>query len=138
MTTEDTIIRAACSDLIAAFAAHVDNRNFAEAVALFAPDGVFERPDLTARGHAEIAGLWADRPESHKTRHLCHLTWFSEVGENLVRAVTPFTLYQAQHHGEGFPPVPARVAIAEFHDEFTFVGSAWRIAHRRSVPAMFG
>lgn len=130
--------QAACANVIAAFAAHVDNRRFDEAVALFAPDGVFERPDLTVRGHSEIAGLWADRPASFRTRHLCHPTWFSETGFETVHSVTPFTLYQATHEGGGFPPVPAPIAIAEFHDAFRLVEGRWRIAHRRSVPAMFG
>ncbi|WEK42221.1 MAG: nuclear transport factor 2 family protein [Candidatus Sphingomonas colombiensis] len=131
-------VRAECSNIIAGFAAHVDNRRFAEAVALFAPDGIFERPDLTARGHGEIAGLWADRPASFKTRHLCHQTWFEEINADLVRTVTAFTLYQTSHDGEGLPSVPAPIAIAEFHDEFRRFDGAWRIAHRRSVPAMFG
>ncbi|AZI35505.1 hypothetical protein NT2_09_00020 [Caenibius tardaugens NBRC 16725] len=135
---ETAAITSACSNVIAAFAAHVDNRRFAEAVALFTPDGIFERPDAKAHGQGEIAALWADRPLAFKTRHLCHQTWFSDVSADTVHAVTPFTLYTAQHEGDGFAAVPTPAAIAEFHDELRLTDGAWRIAHRRSVPAMVG
>src|SRR3546814_8772345 len=84
-----TEIKAACGDIIAAFAHHVDHREFGDAVALFAEDGAFLRPDLEARGRDQIAALWADRPASFVTKHLCHASFFQDVGEESARAVTP-------------------------------------------------
>src|SRR3546814_16935885 len=95
-----TEIKAACGDIIAAFAHHVDHREFGDAVALFAEDGAFLRPDLEARGRDQIAALWADRPASFVTKHLCHASFFQDAGEESARAVPPFLLYPATPDGD--------------------------------------
>lgn len=130
--------RIACADLIARFAYHVDHREFDEAVNLFDKDGVFERPDLTARGHAGIAAIWAERPESIITRHLCGPPCFLEVTDEKVRTVTNFTLYHLTHEGEGLPTCGAPTGIAEFHDEFRRTDAGWRIFRRQGIPVLLG
>ena len=127
-----------CAKIIAAFAYYVDHRFFAEAVALFKPDGVFQRPDLTAKGHAEIAAIWSNRPASVVTRHLCSQPFFMQVREDLITSVTPFTLYSIEHGGDGLPQCDRITAIAEFSDRFELTREGWRIAHRTGTPIILG
>lgn len=129
-------IRAECANVIAAFAIHVDHREFDKAVALFAPDGKFIRPDLQAEGREEIAKIWVDRPESVVTKHMLTPTFFTEIEADSAASVTPFTLYQTEWDGEGLPKFGQPVAIAEFHDRFIRTEEGWRIAERRGVPVL--
>lgn len=126
----------ACANLIAAFAHHVDHREFEKAVALFTEDGSFIRPDLEARGHAEIARIWEARPPSVVTKHLCAATFFGETGPQVATAVTPFTLYTVEWDGDGLPKFDQPTGIGEFHDRFVATTSGWRIAERRGLPIM--
>lgn len=136
MNDEFESVRRACREVIAAFAYHVDHREFGRAVAQFTADGVFERPELTARGRAEIAAIFAGRPESLVTRHLCGEPFFVEVGPDRARAVTQVTLYHAQR-GEGpVPSVKGPSGIGEFHDTLERTAEGWKIAHRKGVPVL--
>lgn len=139
MTDLDQVaIRSACADIVAKFAYYVDHREFSSAVALFAEDGVFERPDLKSSGHAEIARIWEGRPTSVVTVHKCAAPCFIEVTSDRARAVTYCTLYHLEHEGEGFPKSAGSTAITEFHDEFCRTPDGWRISHRRGVPVLLG
>ena len=129
-------VRSACADVITSFAHFVDHRYFEDAVALFAEDGIFERPGLTARGRAEIAAIWVGRPASMITRHLCYAPFFTEIGLESASSVTGFTLYHVEHHGEGVPSLGQPRAIAEFHDRFRRTPDGWRIGHRKSVVTL--
>lgn len=128
--------RQACANLVAAFAYHVDHREFGHAVALFAEDGHFDRSDLKAQGHVAIAAIWADRPKSVVTKHVCSLPYFTSVSANRVTSVTSFTLYHVTHDGVGLPKFDRPAAIAEFHDEFHRIGAEWRIHSRRGLPIL--
>lgn len=128
--------RQACADLVATFAHHVDHREFAKAVALFTSDAVFIRHDAVANGQEEIAAIWADRPESVVTKHLCGAPVFLEVEAARITAVTPFTLYSLKHEGDGLPTFDKPAAIAEFRDEFRLTDAGWRIARREGAPLM--
>lgn len=129
-------IRAECANIVAAFAHHVDHREFDKAVALFAEDGLFIRPDLRASGRAEIAKIWEGRPASVVTKHMCGASFFSEITADSASAVTPFTLYTLEWNGEGLPRLGQPAAIAEFHDRFVRTADGWRIAQRQGVPVL--
>ncbi|BAI98781.1 hypothetical protein Sj15T_38490 [Sphingobium sp. TA15] len=137
MSGNDEAYRA-CTALISAFAHHVDHREFDKAVALFAADGCFERADITARGHAEIAALWADRPVSLITRHLCSLPHFTKLEADAAESITGFTLYHVNHEDGGLPRFEHAAGVGEFHDRFVRTPGGWRIAHRRGVPVLIG
>lgn len=126
-------IRSACADLVTSFAHFVDHREFDRAVTLFTEDATFERPDLIARGRDEIAAIWAGRPPSVITRHLCQAPFFTEVDLESASSVTCFTLYHADHRAEGLPGLKEPRAIAEFHDHFRKTAEGWRIARRKST-----
>ena len=134
----DVVSQAACTNLIAAFAYYVDHREFDRAVALFAGDGRFERPDLVATGHAEIAAIWAGRPETMITRHVCSVPFFREATSERASSVTYFTLYQVEFTGDGLPRCEAPTALCQFEDEFVLTPAGWRIAYRRGAPRILG
>lgn len=125
-----------CAAVIAAFAHHVDHREFDQAVVLFAEDGVFLRPDVRAHGRTEIARIWEGRPESVVTKHMLSPPHFTAVSAAEVRAVTPFTLYTVEWNGEGLPRFDRPPAIAEFHDRLVLTDDGWKIAERRGVPVL--
>jgi ketosteroid isomerase-like protein len=129
-------VRRACADVISAFAYYVDHREFAKAVDLFAVDAIFERPDLKAHGREQIAAIFAARPNTVVTRHLCGEPFFLELGSDTARAVTQVTLYNVNHEGEGFPSAQGPNALAEFHDIFKRTADGWKIAHRKGVPVL--
>lgn len=129
-------IRANCSAIIAAFAHHVDHREFDSAVALFAEDGAFIRPDLQARGTVEIARIWEGRPESLVTKHIHGLPHFTKIADDRASAVTTFTLYTLNWDGAGLPTFNSPAAIVEYHDEFIKTPSGWRIQERKGVPLL--
>lgn len=138
MTHEDVLrAQTECALLVAAFAYHVDHREFDQAVALFAEDGIFERPDLSARGRGEIAQIWEGRPAHLLTRHLCHPPFFRRVTAEEAEAVTYFTLYHLEHEGEGLPR-SAPAVVGQYQDRFRLTAEGWRFAHRQGVPVILG
>lgn len=128
--------RAECAAVIAAFAHHVDHREFDAAVALFSEDAAFLRPDVQAHGRAEIAKIWEGRPGSVVTKHMLSPSHITVLSPTEVRAVTPFTLYTVNWNGEGLPRFERPAAIAEFHDRLVLTDEGWKIAERRGVPVL--
>lgn len=129
-------IRAQCEALVIGFAHHIDHREFEEAIAVFTENAVFERPDATFNGHADMREFWSQRPPEHVTRHLCCPPFFTEVGENSAKTITQVTLYNAQKSESPVPTISSPTAVIEFHDSFELTAQGWRIAHRRGVPIM--
>jgi hypothetical protein len=105
---------------------------------LFTVDGCFERADLTARGHAQIAAIWAGRPASLVTRHICAAPFFTEVREDRVTSVTAFSLYRVESAGSTLPECGGFTAVAEFVDRFQLTPDGWRIAHRKAATVIRG
>lgn len=135
MSQDIDAVKRECADLIAAFNYYVDHHEFAQAVALFSEDAVFERPDLRAEGRAQIAAIWAGRPATVMTRHICDAPHFLEINADSARAVTPGVLYQATcGENEKVATIKGPTMIAEFHDTFRRTAQGWKIAHRRGVP----
>lgn len=130
--------QAACTNIIAAFAYHVDHREFDRAVALFCEDGRFQRPDFVATGRDEIAAIWAGRPTSTITRHVCGVPFFRVLAADKASSVTYFTLYQLEFEGAGLPRCEGPAALCQFEDEFVLTPVGWRIACRRGIPRMLG
>jgi hypothetical protein len=125
----------ACTRLVLAFAYHVDHREFEQAAALFTEDGSFERPGAAVKGREALLALWAGRPETVVTRHVCGTPLFISMEAAEARAVTYFTMYQANHNGPGIPDSSRPFAVAEYHDQFRREGGVWKIAARRVVVA---
>lgn len=136
MSIDHEEARKQCTELINAFAYFVDHREFDNAASLFTEDAVFQRPEGTFSGRAEIAALLNKRPANVITRHLLGTPHFVAVNGNEAKVVTPLTLYQTAHEGEGIPVVTNPVGIAEFQDTLINTNDGWRIANRRGVPVL--
>ena len=124
-------IEAACRRLSIAFAVHVDRGRADDVVALFTPDGVFERAGLRLNGAAEIAAFLAKRPATRITRHVCSNILIEPVDSTHARGIAYFTLFE----GEGETPATMQLplTVGEYRDDYVRTTNGWRIRHRRSV-----
>lgn len=124
-------IEAACRRLSTAFAVYVDHGRAEDVVALFTPDGVFERAGLRLDGAAEIAAFLARRPATRITRHFCSNILIEPVDSTRARGIVYFTLFE----GEGETPATMQLplTVGEYHDDYVRTANGWRIRHRRSV-----
>lgn len=135
MTNRLTVERD-CAALVAGFAYHIDNGHYADVLNLFAPDGSFERPGISARGQAEIDAMLRARPSDVATRHVCGPPLFLSTSDAEASAVTYFTLYQVPVGDGPYPEFAGPAAIAEYRDHFVLTPMGWRFASRRVSVAM--
>ena len=129
-------IESECQSLVLAFAHHIDRHQFEEAVAIFTENAVFERPDHSFNGQAEMLAFWSQRPPEHITRHLCCTPFLTELNADSAKAITQVTLYQAEKGDSPVATINNPAAIIEFHDSFVKTDVGWKIAHRRGVPVL--
>lgn len=134
--TQRSAIINECSELIAAYAYHVDRRQYAELAALFTEDGVLERPHLTVAGRENILAAMHQRPEGTATRHMNGLPHFEMVTADEAHAVTYMIMYIVEGTDEGPNEVPGTAGMGEFHDEFRRMPGGWKIAKRAAKSAM--
>lgn len=125
-----------CINLVHAFSHFVDHHQFDKAVDLFAEDAIFERPDLTAKGHDQIAAIWAGRSPETITRHICTQPFFTHIDEATAEAVTQVALYHTVRDGDDMPVAQTPVALAEFQDVFVKTDKGWKISRRVGTPVM--
>ena len=133
---ERLAIEGLCASLIGRFALLVDHRRYDELVALFTPDGVFERPNAKAEGTDGILAFMRARPEGIKSRHVCAMPVFETVGRDDAYAVTYVTMF----HGEGADGEAVKISgiagVVDFVDRFRRDADGWRIVHHESRIAM--
>lgn len=123
-----------CRDLVVAAAAAVDASDPAAFAALFAPDGVLERPDGSRlEGREAIRAVYAARGSERLTRHL--------ITNHVVRLGVPGTatshcsvlLWSGRRSDPATPqgrPADARQQVGEFDDVLVRLDEGWRIARR--------
>jgi SnoaL-like domain len=127
----------ACTRASAAFAYHVDHRDFQAAAALFTEDGVFDRGGDVMTGRAEIERVISQRPLLQITRHLCANTHFLEVDAEHVTSIDYFTLYRFEGADGSLPVRVANLvplAIAEYRNELVRTKSGWLFRLRIGRP----
>lgn len=125
-----------CTELVNAFAYFVDHRQFADAVALFAEEGRFVRPDGVRTGHAEISAIWEGRPVTVVTRHLPGVPFFLSIDHNKASSVTQCTIYQAESDGKSPAKVSGPLGVAEFQDDFVNTEGGWKFLKRTVIPVI--
>ena len=118
------------------FAYLVDHRRYEEVIGLFAPDGVFERPGLTADGPQAIREFLLSRPEGVKTRHVCAPPFFDHVDAGCARSITYVTIFHGPGADDEAISVAGPAGVVEFHDSFRLTPDGWRIAHHESRIAI--
>ncbi len=136
--SERLAIEAECERLCIAFSHLVDQRRYADLVALFTADGCFERFGKVHVGHAAIRRELETRSTDMVTRHLCTGTLFDTVDADKAESVTYFLVARQDGIEGQTPPYPldGLDAVGELHDSFERTVQGWRIA-RRKVVAVF-
>lgn len=130
----------ACTAAIQRFSAYVDAGRYDDAAALFAPDGVMQRPQERIEGRDALRQSFRSRPAHRLTRHVISNLVLDPVDDNTVRALSYVCVFR--HLGTpGEPlhlPVQARIpeTLAEYIDELVRVDGAWLIG-RRTVRPVF-
>ena len=130
----------ACTAAIQRFSAYVDAGRYDDAAALFAPDGVMQRPQERIEGREALRHSFQQRPAHRLTRHVISNLILDLVDDNTVRALSYVCVFR--HLGTPgetlHQPVPARnpETLAEYIDELVRVDGAWLIG-RRTVRPVF-
>ena len=128
-------IEAECVALSNAFAYHLDHKEYAALIALFAPDGVFVRTGVRLEGRQQILAAMEQRPAEQFTRHITTNFHFTHVGHDSARAV----FYNQSYFAflPGGPPYaysPERMMLLDFIDTYTRTDEGWRFLERDARP----
>jgi len=123
--------------LVHSFCHYIDHGQYDELVALFTPDGVFDRIGQALNGREEIADAFRNR-HAFLTRHSVTNLLFTRVEADEAEA----KMYVANFVGQtanGELPVPYALpqpAILEFHDTYRKTVDGWRIACRKAFVVL--
>lgn len=123
---------AACTRLVTRYCRHIDTYEDEAVVSLFTPDGVWERPGWPPLcGHDEIRRFLGGRDRTTLMRHVISNCLIDVIDASRARGVSYWTGYVAPSHTTPAPAAPrGPYSIGEYHDEFMFDGTQWRIARR--------
>lgn len=124
-------IEAECVALSNAFAYHLDHKEYAALVALFAPDGTFVRTGVRLEGREKILAAMHARPADQFTRHITTNFHFTHVDPDTARAVFYNMSYFAFLPGNPpFAYVPERMMLLDFIDSYVRTPEGWRFRER--------
>jgi hypothetical protein len=122
--------------IVYSFFRYLDDQQYDDLVALFAPDGVWHRAGKALRGPQEIKEAMAQRPVGFTTRHLITNVVVDPVDDNEVVASYYMTVFV--HEGTGRPkgPVPLQLPlhVSIFEQKFTKTVHGWLIQGLSGVP----
>lgn len=120
--------------VIIAFAHHLDHREFPQAAALFAVDGIWDRHGDRLVGREQILGVMSDRPDAVVERHVMTTIHVEQVSPTECLA-TSYVLIFRSTDGPATPiEASGPHAVGEFHDRMVLTSDGWRIAHRSATP----
>ena len=117
------------------FAFFMDNGDFESMIALFVPDGIFDRAGNVHKGHEELRQGMAERPEV-TTRHLLSNFYFTDVTDDAAQGVVSSMVYHGppSENGEAVVYATDNGRVIEFADSYTRTDDGWRIAARVARP----
>lgn len=135
MNPEDKLhCEQACTRLCTDFAWTVDNGDYAAFVALFAPDGVFERAGQASRGHAAIRSFLDARPTGRVTRHACTNIRIDMTGPDTATGSCCALMFQAPAEKDAPLPLPVSAPwVVDYLDEYVRTADGWKFKHRRTT-----
>jgi SnoaL-like domain len=130
-------IETECVALSNAFAYHLDHKEYAELVALFAPHGTFVRTGVRLEGREKILEAMRQRAIDQFTRHITTNFHFTHVDHDTARA----TFYNQSYFAflPGDPPFayePERMMLLDFIDVYTRTAEGWRFLERDARPVL--
>lgn len=128
------VIEAACREIVLRAAAAADAGDASTLAALFAADGLLERPNaVPQRGREAIRQAYASRPSGRLTRHLVTNTLVDIIAPGGARATSLVLLRSGNANDSPGPhgrAADARQIVGEFQDVLVATGEGWRIARR--------
>jgi hypothetical protein len=92
---EQSVIRQACSSLLAAYAFALDDGRPEELAPLFAPDGVLRSGGKVLRGRSEIVQIIGERPADLVLRHQLTTTHIAVIDAQRASGRVYYLLYRA-------------------------------------------
>jgi ketosteroid isomerase-like protein len=115
-----------------------DARDWEGLVALYADDGVVERPSgERVVGHDAILASYSAGAPDRRTRHVCSNWTFALDDPTHARGRTSVVVYAWDVSTERDPRLgyrlDDRVLIGDFEDRFVLTDDGWRIAERRAT-----
>ena len=120
-------IEAACVKLTLRFFRCLDTREHETAAAMFAPDGVWNRPGGAAlRGNAEVLAALEKRPADRSTAHLLSNVWAEATDPDHVRVHFYLTLRE-RIAAENKPVVFNTGGVLYGTDHYIRLAEGWRI-----------
>ena len=125
----------ACTKLSHAFSYCLDTRDYDGLVALFTPDGVWERHGERLEGRQHILKVMHGRPASQFTRHVITNFHFLEVSDTNARA-TLYNLSWFSFEADNLPVafVPENALLLDFHDRYSLTDDGWKISEHIIAP----
>jgi hypothetical protein len=126
-----------CTALCHAFGYYLDKRDYEAVASLFTDDGVWKRYGVDVRGREALLGVLNQRSSKMLTRHLVGNILFTEVGDDICRAVMSSLSFFNNDATEG-PAVlpPDSTVIMDFHDTYRRSAAGWRFYERDLHPIM--
>ncbi|MGD9944493.1 MAG: nuclear transport factor 2 family protein [Burkholderiaceae bacterium] len=122
----------ACERLCHDFGWHVDHRNHAEFLDLFADDSIFERGAQASQGRAEIERFLIERPADMVTRHLSVGVRIDPRSAETASGTCHCLVFRTSAEpGAAYPLATPPLRVVEYHDEYVRTASGWRFKHRR-------
>lgn len=125
----------ACERLCHDFGWHVDHRDYAAFLDLFAEDGAFERAGLLSRGQDELKQFLDGRPLDMVTRHLFVGVRINPVSSIAAKGTSTCLVYRMTADLDQQYPLPMPpMRVVEFEDDFVRTGAGWRFSRRKTSP----
>lgn len=128
-----------CTRLCHDFAWTVDACQYADFVALFIPDGVFERAGQASHGAGDILKFLDARPTDRVTRHMCSNIRINMTGPDTAKGTCTALMFQATAEksddtGEKKPRPLAAAAplVVDYLDDYVLTASGWKFKHRQT------
>ena len=128
-----------CTRLCHDFAWTVDAVQYRAFVALFTPDGVFERAGQASRGADYILMFLDTRPLNRMTRHVCSNIRIDMTGPDTAKGTSTALMFQAPmaQAAEGSADVPGSLTAAvpwvvDYLDYYALTAAGWKFKHRQT------
>ena len=129
-----------CTRLSTDFAWTVDAYAYDAFVALFAPDGVFERAGQPSRGHEAIRQFLNSRPAGRVTRHLCSNIRVDMTGPDSATGGCSALMYHAAVETavsaatDAQLPLPVTApVVVDYTDDYVLTSGGWKFKYRRTT-----
>ena len=126
-----------CTALCHSFGYFLDKRDYDSVAALFTGDGVWKRYGIDLRGHKALVAAMKQRSLTQLTRHLITNIHFTEVSDNICRAIATTVVFY-NSNAIAIPALlpPDSIVVMDFHDIFTRDEAGWRFRERDTLPIL--